>query len=196
VKPVGPVNRVGNNHIGTKSPTRPHLGDALIVTKTPIARIGLAMASGRLRCSRCGGKLRPWGYARGRWLRDRGRYQRVRPRRGRCSECRRTDVVLPDRMLVRRLDRVEVIGAALTASAQGAGVRTISRRLGLPRTTVRGWIRRFTARLRAGPDGSASLVFTTVAMLSAGMVAPPVTGESAGARWRTASRDSNGQFLG
>ena len=50
-------------------------------------------------------------------------------------------------MLLRRLDRVEVIGAALTASASGVGARTISRRLQLPRSTVRGWIRRFGGAL-------------------------------------------------
>jgi transposase-like protein len=167
-------------------------GDALIVTKTPVARLGVAMASGRLRCSGCDGSLRPWGYARRRWVRDRGRYQRFRPRRARCTACRRTHVVLPDRMLLRRLDRVEVIGAALTASAGGVGVRTISRRLELPPTTVRGWIRRFAARSRDGGSSDQQRPSALVAVLAS--PATPGSG-SAGARWRRASRDSHGQFL-
>ncbi len=165
------------------------LGDALIVTKTPPGRLGVAMATGRLRCSGCDSTLRPWGYARRRWVRDRGRYQRFRPRRARCTGCRRTHVVLPDRMLLRRLDRVEVIGAALTLSASGVGGRTISRRLGLPATTVRGWIRRFAARAAEGDGSDQPWRYARAAV-----PAPPGSG-SPGARWRRASRESQGQFL-
>jgi transposase-like protein len=167
------------------------VGDALIVTKTPVARLGVAMATGRLRCSGCQGKLRPWGYARRRWIRDRARYLRFRPRRVRCQECRRTHVVLPDRSLLRRLDRVEVIGAALTASASGVGTRTISRRLQLPRSTVRGWIRRFAARSRGAPGLPVSSD-AQPAMINS---ADTTSTLSPGARWRRISRESNGLFL-
>jgi transposase-like protein len=166
------------------------VGDALIVTKTPAARLGVAMASGRLRCSVCQGTLRPWGYARRRWIRDRTRYLRLRPRRARCQSCRRTHVVLPDRTLLRRLDRVEVIGAALTASASGVGVRTISRRLQLPRSTVRGWIRRSAARSRGAP-GASITPLAQPAMINAADISPL----SPGARWRQVNRESNGLFL-
>lgn len=44
--------------------------------------------------------------------------------------------------LPRRRDTVEVIGAALTAHAAGAGHRPIARLLGVPASTVRGWLRR------------------------------------------------------
>jgi transposase-like protein len=165
------------------------VGEALIVTKTPAARLGEAMASGRLRCSGCEGKLRPWGYARRRWIRDRTRYLRFRPRRARCQECRRTHVVLPDRTLLRRLDRVEVIGAALTDAAGGVGVRTISRRLQLPRTTVRGWIRRWAARSRGAPAPAAP--FAQPAMIHSA----DTQSLSPGARWRQVNRESNGRFL-
>jgi hypothetical protein len=92
-------------------------------------------------------------------------------------------------MLLRRLDRVEVIGAALTSSAGGVGVRTISRRLGLPRTTVRGWVRRFAASA-CGADRPwpPDLVAAVPSLPSPGFASP-------GERWRRASRESHGQFL-
>ena len=48
--------------------------------------------------------------------------------------------------LWRRADAVSVIGAALEAKAAGAGHRAIAAVLGRPAATVRGWLRRFTAR--------------------------------------------------
>ena len=194
MKRDGPVNRGGGFDRYGPHGGSGDVGGALIVTKTPPARLGAAMASGRLRCSGCEGKLRPWGFARRRWVRDRARYQRFRPRRARCTACLRTHVVLPEWLLVRRLDRVEVIGAALSASAGGAGVRRISRRLGLPPTTVRGWIRRFAARARAG-DATDRPWPDPLAAISAPSLTAPGSA-SPGARWRLASRESHGQFLG
>jgi hypothetical protein len=55
-------------------------------------------------------------------------------------------VLLPVAGLVRRADGVVVIGAALVAKAAGLGHRPIARLLGRPAGTVRGWLRRFTAR--------------------------------------------------
>ncbi len=169
------------------------VGDALIVTKTPAARLGVAMATGRLRCSGCAGRLRPWGYARRRWVRDRTRYLRIRPRRARCRECLRTHVVLPDLMLLRRLDRVEVIGTALTASASGVGVHAISRRLQLPRSTVRGWISRSAARSRGTPEAAAEPFSAQPASVADADTTP--TGTTPGARWRRVSRATDGSFL-
>lgn len=48
--------------------------------------------------------------------------------------------------LVRRVDLAEVIGAALVRKAAGSGHRTIAGILGVPPTTVRGWLRRFVVR--------------------------------------------------
>jgi hypothetical protein len=45
--------------------------------------------------------------------------------------------------LLRRRDAVAVIGAALLARAAGEGHRPIAERLGVPKDTVRGWLRRF-----------------------------------------------------
>lgn len=55
-------------------------------------------------------------------------------------------MLLPVRVLLRRRDSVEVIGAALLANQAGAGHRRISAEVGVPATTVRGWLRRFAAK--------------------------------------------------
>ena len=76
----------------------------------------------------------------------------MRPRRGRCRECARTHVLLPDLCLLRRRDGVAVIGAAIEAKVSGLGHRRIAAGLGVPKDTVRGWLRRFEAgaeRIRA-----------------------------------------------
>jgi len=70
----------------------------------------------------------------------------LRPRRARCSSCRVSHVLLPVFALLRRADLAEVIGAALSAKAAGAGARTIAAALGRAVETVRGWLRRFAAR--------------------------------------------------
>jgi hypothetical protein len=51
-------------------------------------------------------------------------------------------VLLPVSVLLRRADAATVIGAALLAKAGGAGHRRIAVLLGVPSTTVRGWLRR------------------------------------------------------
>jgi len=100
-----------------------------------------ALRDGLVGCPRtgCGGLLRCWGWARERAVRGVGV---VRPRRGRCAGCLGTQVLLPASVLLRRADAVTVIGAALLAKAQGSGHRRIARGLGLPASTVRGWLRR------------------------------------------------------
>jgi len=66
--------------------------------------------------------------------------------------------VLPDFLLERRLDEVEVIGRALVlAIVIGLGVRTVADQVGVPMTTARGW--RF--RVRA-PALAAALVAIAV----------------------------------
>jgi Domain of unknown function (DUF6431) len=103
------------------------------------------LVAGGLACPACGGELRPWGHAR-RWLRGRGSEQLVGVRRSRCRACLVTHVLLPVVALGRRLDLAEVIGVALAAKAAGAGHRRVAAGLGLPASTVRGWLRRFAAR--------------------------------------------------
>jgi transposase-like protein len=103
-----------------------------------------SLRTGRLSCPACLGALRPWGTARERVVRLRGVADRkVRPRRARCAACRRTHVLLPDWMLLRRAYAAPVIGEAVAAHLGGKGYRRIALTLGLPETTVRDWLRAF-----------------------------------------------------
>lgn len=98
------------------------------------------LRGGELACP-CGlGRLAPWGHARTRTVRGVGE---LRPRRGRCSACQATHVLLVVSCLVRRADGVEVIGTALSSKATGVGHRRLAARLGRPASTVRGWLRAF-----------------------------------------------------
>lgn len=90
----------------------------------------------------CGAVLGPWGWARERIVRGAGR---LRPRRGRCRGCGRTQVLLPASVLLRRADAVTVIGAGLLAMAGGVGHRPIAVLLEVPSSTVRGWLRRIAS---------------------------------------------------
>lgn len=103
-----------------------------------------ALGAGEMSCPfvGCGQMLGPWGWARERVVRGAGR---LRPRRSRCRGCRRTQVLLPASVLLRRADAVTVIGAALLAKAGGAGHRRVAERLRVPNSTVRGWLRRIGA---------------------------------------------------
>jgi hypothetical protein len=105
------------------------------------------LVGGGLPCPRCGGRLRPWGWARARVIRGEGEVRwRLRPRRARCGGCGVTQVLLPIGVLARRADVAGVIGAALVWAAAGWGHRRVAERLGRPAATVRGWLRRFAAR--------------------------------------------------
>lgn len=108
------------------------------------------LAEGLLTCPGCAGVLCGWGHAREREVR--GLAGRLRPRRARCSGCSRTHVLLPVSVLARRADCVAVIGVALVARAGGLGYRPIAASLGVAESTVRGWLRRFTARARQWRD--------------------------------------------
>jgi len=87
----------------------------------------------------CEAVLGPWGWALERLVRGAGW---LRPRRGRCRGCGRTQVLLPASVLLRRADAVTVVGAALLAKAGGVGHRRIAVLLNVPASTVRGWLRR------------------------------------------------------
>ncbi|HZO67946.1 MAG TPA: helix-turn-helix domain-containing protein [Kribbellaceae bacterium] len=123
-------------------------------------------------------------------------------------------MLLPVVALARRADLVEVIGAALAAKATGIGVRAVAARVGRPVDTVRGWLRRFSARAEevrvvftcllvdCGPDpvvpaaaGSlfADAVAAVVGAASAVVDRWPVLG--AVSPWLAASAVSGGRLL-
>jgi hypothetical protein len=122
-----------------------------------------------------------------RWVRGPGTEQ-VWIRRGRCSRCLRSHALLPDFLLERRLDVVEVIGHALALGIVGGlGTRSVADRLGMPMTTAREWRRRF--QLRA-PALAAALVAVAVYLDPAAVVLN-TDGEAAalealGAAWQRA----------
>lgn len=102
--------------------------------------------AGRLACPGCGSLVAPRGYARWRPVRVAGGIRPelvwLRPRRARCRGCGAWHVLLPCVCLCRRRDAVEVIGRALLLAVSGLGFRPIAAELGLPESTVRGWLRR------------------------------------------------------
>lgn len=108
-------------------------------------RVESRLAAGQVGCPGCPRPLRPWGWARPRAVH--GLAGVLRPRRARCPGCLITQVLLPVTVLTRRAYAVEVIGAAVTAHAGGQGHRRIGQSLGVPDTTVRGWLRVLTERL-------------------------------------------------
>lgn len=120
---------------------------ALMVTvEVDPACVESRLAAGEIGCPCCvGGVLGGWGYARQRSVAGTG--QLVRPRRARCRGCAVTHVLLPVSLLLRRAYLAEWIWAALLAKAGGSGHRAIARRLGVPASTVRGWLRRAGGRL-------------------------------------------------
>jgi hypothetical protein len=87
-------------------------------------------------------------------------------------------VLLPVLVLVRRADTVAVIGAALAAKAAGLGHRRIATGLGRPAETVRGWLRRFGARVE-----QVRVVFTGWCRA---LALDPVLPDPAGSAWADA----------
>jgi hypothetical protein len=103
------------------------------------------LTAGELRCPRsnCGGPLGPWGWAAARSVRvGPATTEQHRPRRSRCRSCRATQVLASARTLPQRPDTAATVGAALLAASSGLGHRRVANQLGLPATTVRGWLRR------------------------------------------------------
>jgi hypothetical protein len=102
-----------------------------------------ALAAGELVCPQpgCGERLCPWSKARERQVRRRdGTSVRWRPDRARCRSCRRSHVLLSADFLPRRGYDVHVVGAALLEAAEGAGYRRAAAAVGVPASTVRGWL--------------------------------------------------------
>jgi len=117
----------------------------MVTVEVDPVRVESRLTAGEIGCPRCGGVLAGWGHGRAR--RIVGLADPVRPRRARCRGCAVTHVLLPVSLLLRRAYLAEWIWAALLAKAGGSGHRTIAGRLGVPASTVRGWLRRAGERL-------------------------------------------------
>ena len=115
----------------------------MLIVGIDAAAVETDLVCGRLDCPTCGPGLRPWGHGVAREVRLWVGVERRRLRRSICRACGATHVLVPEDMLLRRRDAVEVVGAALIAKAGGDGHRRIAADLGRPASTVRGWLRRF-----------------------------------------------------
>lgn len=126
-------------------------------TERFLARRGRVVVARPDRCPTCGPA--PMAFA-GWWTRltrrGPGDIHRVA-----CTRCGATHSLWPDVLVGRRMDLAELIGAALTAAAGGAGHRPIAARLGVPAATVRGWLRAF--RRLAGPLCARATAFAAAA---------------------------------
>ena len=119
----------------------------MMMVEVDADRVETRLAAGSYGCPACGVGLRPWGFARRRRLRDRGRELVLRPRRARCASCLVTHVLLPTVALLRRRDLAEVIGEALHARfVENKSRSTVATEAGVLADTARGWLRRFVAR--------------------------------------------------
>lgn len=119
-------------------------------------------------CPSCAGPLVFWsGYRR--YVRAAGRCRKIFVPRLLCVRCGVSHALLPAFVLAWRLDVVETVGAVIAEVAGGAcGVRPAAARAGVPHTTARGWVRRFSAR--AGELGTA---FAALAVELGGDAARP-----------------------
>lgn len=147
----------------------------MVTVEVDLAHVESRLAAGEIGCPTCQvGVLGGWGYARVRQVE--GLSDPVRPRRARCRACLVTHVLLPVTMLLRRAYAAKRIWAALSARAEGFGHRRIGVRLGIPATTVRGWLRRMGSRLE-----TTRTWFLQVAVTAGVDVTIP---DAAGCAWR------------
>jgi hypothetical protein len=142
----------------------------MLVVDSDSRSVEAQLAAGRLACPGCGGRLSRWGFTALRTVRMRDGERSLRLRRGYCSRCGATHVLLPACLMARRRDGVEVIGDALHRAALGEGHRRIAARLGRPPDTVRGWLR--AARRRAEPVRACAARWYAALDLESGPVTP------------------------
>ena len=116
-------------------------GTVLVTVGGDAAGVERRLTAGVLRCP-CGGVLTPWSHAVKRVIATVVGPRTVRPRRSRCGVCSVTHVLLPTRLFSRRKYAGLIIWACFLARVNGAKVASIGRRVGVPASTVAGWLRR------------------------------------------------------
>ena len=162
-------------------------------------------------CPRCRGGTVWWsGYRR--FVRADGSCHAIFVPRVRCGRCDATDAVLPAFVVCGRLDVVDSIGGVVEEVVSGAGgVRPAAARVGVPFSTARGWLRRFTSRagglsvgfaalaVELGADAVAPIVdaccYAIAAMRVAFEAACSLPGWARVGRWRFVSSVSGGRLL-
>jgi len=131
----------------------------MVTVGTDSAGVESALAAGKVPCPDGDGILRPWGHALTRMIRSSDGELSVTPRRGRCSSCKKTHVLLPTNLLSRRRDSADVIGSALTLAANGMGSQEIADTLERSQSVVRDWKRRVSDHA-----GEIRVYFTRIAV--------------------------------
>ena len=139
------------------------------LTVDAYASMGRAVKVPRPRCPACSLPVVFWsGYWR--HVRWKQRERRIFVPRVRCRACGVTHALLPAFVLVRRLDAADAAGAVIGQVAGGTcGVRPAAAAAGVPHTTARGWVRRFTARA-----GELAVSFSALAADLGGEVVRPL----------------------
>jgi hypothetical protein len=173
--------------------------------------LGRAVRVPRPECPSCSSPVVFWsGYWR--YVRWQGRCRKIFIPRVRCRGCGATHALLPAFALAWRLDVAESAGAVIGQVAGGAcGVRPAAAAAGVPYTTARGWVRRFSARAgelavsfsalavelggeagRPQPDRRRHAV---AAIGAAFMAAAGLPGWAVPGRWRFASAVTGGSLI-
>lgn len=119
----------------------------MVTVEVDVDSVESRLAARQIACPLCPGVLRPWGWAVRR--RVRGLDGVLRPRRARCAACGTTQVLLPVTVLLRRAYAAALVIAAVLGRAEGRGHRRVAAGLGIPASTVRGWLRRMAGRLES-----------------------------------------------
>jgi len=143
----------------------------------------------RAHCPSCLEPMVLWsGYSR--FVRHEGIAHKIWIPRGLCAPCGGTHALLPAFVARNRLDSIETIGAALESVTSGeTGVRPAADLLGVPHTTVRGWVRRFGRR-----SHSLAVSFAALAVELGGAALTPLPEPRHGAlaamraAWKKAAR--------
>lgn len=146
-----------------------------------------------------------------RYVRAGGRCRKIFVPRLRCGRCRVSHALLPAFVLAWRLDVAETVGSVIGQVAGVCGVRPAAARAGVPHTTARGWVRRFSGRAVEFGVGFAALAvelggeplapaadagrFALAAIRAAFEAAAGLPGWLALGPWRFASAVSGGRLI-
>src|SRR5256885_2534528 len=139
------------------------------LTAGAYALMGRAVRVPRPQCPSCSSPVVFWsGYWR--HVRRQERERKIFIPRVRCRGCGVTHALLPAFVLAGRLDAAEPVGAVIGQVAGGAcGVRRAAAAAGVPYTTARSWVRRFTARA-----GELAVSFSALAVELGGEAVRPL----------------------